>query len=150
MDEANPVKTSNPFEMFKTSEKREQEGTKIDYGDFWFHIARAGGGNRKYTRLLTERLRPHRRAIQTETINEDLARKLSMETFAEGCVINWGSATHGDGIMVGEEGEAIPFSTEAVVAMFNRLPELFQDLKAQADIHANFREVAKEGDAKNS
>lgn len=147
MDEE--AKLSSPFDLFKTSESREREGTKIDYGDFWFHIARAGGGNRKYTRILTERLRPHRRAIQTETINEDLARKLSIETFAEGCVLNWGSTAHGEGMMVGEAGEPIPFSTEAAAALLTRLPELYQDLKTQADTHANFREVAKGEDAKN-
>jgi len=148
MDDDAPTITS-PFDLFRTNQKAEQDGVKVDYDDFWFYVGRTGGGNKRYTRIITERLRPHRRAIQTETIQEDLARKLAMETFAEGCVFGWGSKKHGEGVMVGKDGEGIAYSTAAVVEMFNALPELFQDLKSQADSFANYRDGTKDADAKN-
>lgn len=144
-----PTKTDSPFTLFDTSAKHEQEGVRIDYGSFWFQVSRAGGKNRKYVLSLQRTLKPHRRAIQTETISQDKAEELAITVFVEGCLINWGSTTYGDGKMVGRNGEVIAFSQAAAIDLLRQLPDLFADLKGQAETLSNFRDDTLEEDAKN-
>ena len=140
----------SPFTMFGTDATKELEGIKIDYGPFWFHIMRAGGRNQRYAKVLTRKVKPHRRAIQLETIPIALATQLAIEVFVEGCLLNWGSTRYGDGVMIGVHGEQIPFSAEAAVKMMKDLPDLFADLKTQAESVSNFQDLVTETDVGNS
>lgn len=140
---------ANPFEMFKTNEDLEAAGIEIDYGAFWFKIARAGGGNKRFGRILAAKMKPYRRLIQEDRMPDAVAQKLLYEAVADGILLNWGSKAHGDGKMVGREGEAIEFSKEAAVALFEALPDLFQDLYSQAQRVALFRAEEDKADEGN-
>lgn len=139
----------NPFAMFQTDEALEAAGVTIDYGAFWFKIARAGGGNKRFARILTAKMKPYRRLIQEDRMPEDMAQKLLHEAVANGIVLDWGSEAHGPGNMIGKDGEAIPFSESALVALFQALPDLFADLYQQANKVALFRAGEEETDAGN-
>lgn len=138
------------YKMFGTDENKEQEGIVLNYSDiFWLRISRAGGSNERYKKVLTEKLRPYRRAIQTETITEDMSRKLLMEACAEGLVLAWGSKKYGDGKMPAKTGEALDFTVENVVRFFTDLPDIFQDVQDQAQKVSLFRQTEVDGDAGN-
>lgn len=138
------------YKMFGTDENKEQEGIVLNYSDiFWLRISRAGGSNERYKKVLTEKLRPYRRAIQTETITEEMSRKLLMEACAEGLVLAWGSKKYGDGKMPAKTGEAMDFTVENVVRFFTDLPDIFQDVQEQAGKVSLFRQTEVEGDAGN-
>lgn len=139
----------NPFAMFQTNEDLEAAGIEIDYGAFWFKIARAGGGNKKFGRILAAKMKPYRRLIQEDRLPDAVAQKLLYEAVAEGILLGWGSKAHGEGKMVGRTGEAIEFSREAAVALFEALPDLFQDLYSQAQRVALFRSEEEATDAGN-
>ena len=139
----------SPYGVFKTDEHIESTGVRIDYGEFWFLLARAGGANTRYTKLVTEKLRPHRRAIQTETLPDALGRKLMLECFIGGCLLGWGSLTYGEGSIAGPTGEAIPFTHENALRVLTDLPDLFDALRVEADNQSNFRKGSLETDAGN-
>ncbi len=140
------------YKLFKTDESLETKGIVIDYGAFRVTIARAGGKNQRYARVLEAKSKPYRRAIQTETMDPDKAQQLLLETFAEAVVLNWETKVDDQwqrGIEPEGGGDLLPFNAENVILTFQKLPDLFQDLHAQANKVALFREGVLEQEAGN-
>lgn len=145
----NTIEPGSPWALFKTDEMLEQSGIKVDYGVFYFQVARAGGANTRYRDVLRARMAPHKRAMATETMNDTLADNIVRDVFAETIVLGWGSQKHGEGKMIAQDGSAIDFSADAVKAMFKELPDLAADVMAQAQSMTLFRINIAELDAKN-
>lgn len=145
-------KFTNPFDMFQTDKSKEAEGIVLNYSDvFWIKITRAGGSNEHYKRILTEKLKPFRRAIQTETIDEAASARLLREAVAEGIVMDWGTGVYpaGAGSIPGRDGALIPFNVQNAVQLFTDLPDLFNDIYEQANKVSLFRATETEADAGN-
>ncbi len=141
------------YKQFQTSEAFETKGVEIDYGNFRVTIARAGGANKRFARLLEAKTKPFRRAIQTEMMDNDRAGDILMEVFAETIILNWETKVEGK-FKVGIEpapGEKklLPFTTANVLLTLRNLPNLFLDLQQQATREALFREEIIEDDAGN-
>lgn len=142
--------TPDIYAMFGTDPSKEQEGIVLNYSDmFWLRIARAGGSNDHYKRILADKVRPYRKAIQTETITAEMSARLMREAAAEGLVLGWGSKQYGDGLMPAKTGEALEFSVANVCRFFEDLPEIFLDVQEQAQKVSLFRSTEVETDAKN-
>lgn len=139
----------SPYEMFETNKDLEKDGIKLNYGPFWLYVARAGGANKKFSRLLEAKMKPYRRAIQTETIDEKVAEGLLREAFVEGVLLGWGSEAFGEGAIVGREKDRLEFSVAAAVQLFTDLPELYKDVQEQASKVSLFRVQNIEEDAGN-
>jgi hypothetical protein len=139
------------YKLFGTDQGLEQDGIILNYSDvFWLRVSRAGGSNERYKRILTEKTRPYRRAIQTETILPDMAAKIMREAAAEGLVLAWGSKKFGDGLMPAPDGTPMEFTVENVVKFFEALPDIFADVQEQTGKAGLFRLTEIEDDAKNS
>jgi len=145
------------YRMFKTDESLEKNGILIDYTYFRVTIARAGGGNKKFTRVMEAKAKPNKRAIQTETIEPEKILELLREAYAESIILNWEVKVGEDedknpiykqGIE-GPDGKLMPFTKENVLKTLRVLPDLFTDLQEQATKSALFREEIREADAKN-
>ncbi len=149
MTDKTKIDPASPFAQFETDEKIEQEGVRVDYGAYYFQVARAGGANTRFRDVLRERMRPHRRALATETMSDELADKLSRDVFAETVVLGWGSEKHGEGFMVARDGGKLPFTPDNVKDLFKALPELARDVMNQANSFQLFRTTIAELDAKN-
>ena len=138
----------NLFKQFKTDENLEISGINLNYGDnskgkpILIKIARAGGANKKYSKVLAELSRPHRRAIQTETLAPEKSDALLRKAFAKAVVLGWENVEDGD-------EKAIPYSEEAVEQLFKDLPDLFADVREQANSASLFRADIIETTAKN-
>jgi len=143
------IHSASPYALFETDKKVEQEGVRIDYGPFYFQVARAGGSNTRFRDVLRQRLAPHKRAMATETMSEDLADKITLDVFAETVVLGWGSVEFGEGKIAGRDGKPIDFGPEAVKQLFKDLPDLARDVMAQAQSVGLFRAVVAEVDAGN-
>jgi hypothetical protein len=142
--------TTNPYEMFETDAEIEKAGITIDYGDYYWVIARAGGANKAYGRRLEALMRPYRRAIQTETLPDAKAKELMQQAFIETVVISWGSKKHGKGIMVGRDNAPLEFTKENIAQVIKDLDWLWRDLDESSRRAALFRKVVEEVDEKNS
>lgn len=166
------------YKQFKTDTNLEKTGVDIDYGDFKVKIGRAGGGNKRFARIMEEKMKPVRRALQTETLENARAEALLRESYAEGVVLEWAVLVvaddkgkpldppqlasayreeHGHDApntvfikgIEGPEGDILPFTVENVVATFKALPDLFADIREQAGKVGLFREQGQEADAGN-
>lgn len=133
----------SPYEAFETDPNLEcGEGVRLDYGGFSITVHRAGGGNHRFLRVLEAKLKPHRRQLQAGTLDEELARGLLIEAYAEAVVVGWSGVEDRD-------GRPMAFTRENVIKLLTDLPELFRDVQEQAQGLANFRRAQREEAAKN-
>lgn len=130
------------YEMFGTDAEKEKNGVEVDFGSFKFTVGRAGPTNPRYVKALESRTRPHKRAIETGTIDQELAKQIDREAFVEGCMIGWEGITD-------EHNNVIPFSYDAAVKLFTDLPDLFLFIKEEAKKGDLFRRATNESIAGN-
>lgn len=140
--------------MFKNDETLERNGVLVDYGPFRVTLARAGGSNKKFERLMEAKVRPYKRAIQTETMDTEKTKEIMREIYADTVILNWEVKVEEDVYTQGiedlnDETKTVPFNRENVIKTLKALPELFQDLITQAGNASLFREEIRETDAKN-
>ena len=140
------------YETFKTDSGVETAGVRIEYGDFRVTVARAGGANKKFAKILDRKTKPHRRALQLETMDPEVGKRLMIETYAEAVITNWESLRDGawkQGIEAASGDALLPFTTANVIATLEALPDLFADIQEQAGKVALFRQSLREDDSKN-
>lgn len=136
------------YDQFKTDLSLEKEGIVINYGqnskgeNIDIKIARAGGHNTKFAKTAEQVLKPYRRQIANETADRD-AMELAMRTiYARSVVIGWAGVED-------ENGKPLEFTEANCIKLFTDLPDLFSDLREQAEKQALFRRVDLEDESKN-
>lgn len=136
--------SSNTYGKFATNKTAEQEGITLDYGDgMKIKVARAGGSNTKYEKLVQSRLKKYERQRQLDLLEIDTLRPILREVYAEAVVLGWEGVTDRD-------GNHLPFTKENAVKLFTDLPDLFEDIVVQAQKAALFRENILASEAGNS
>ena len=136
------------YKQFKTDKNVEKEGIVLNYGknskgeDIEIRIARAGGANIQYAKLLEAKTKPYRRQIQNETLDNDVAEKITKEVYAKAVVLGWSGVED-------ENGKELEFSFENCMKLFDDLPDLWTDIQQQSTKAALFRADILEQDAKN-
>lgn len=132
------------YEGFATDQSAEVKGIVLDFGEYGrFTVARAGGSNRAYTKMLEAETRPYRRQIENGLMSAEAADAIVKKVFAHTVVLRWEDVP-------GEDGEFIPYSRENCLKLLTDLPELFATIRDEAAKAANFRQQDAEGDVKNS
>lgn len=140
----------NPlFRTFKTDPELERQGVFIDYGpnskgrNMRIRLARAGGANEEYAKLLEQVTRPYRKAIQAGSLPKDVVEDLYLDVFARAVVK--GLENFED-----KDGADLPFTVDSVKYLAKELPDLYADWQEQANRLAVFREEVLEADVGNS
>lgn len=141
--------------QFATDAAKEVDGVVIQFGQNddgsvpGFHISRMSKANTRYTRALEVATRPYRRQIEMGTLANDVAERVFMGVFVDTVLKNWENVLLSD--VTGDasaEGFA-PFNRQNALSLFERLPELYDDLQNQAKSAALFKDEAQEAEAKN-
>jgi hypothetical protein len=136
------------FSQFETDRTAEVEGVWVDYGENSdgtipsFKVSRMSKANKKYTKALDRATRPHRRAIELETLKEETAESLFLNVFVETVLLDWKNIQD-------RSGNEIPFSKEKALEIMNALPELYDDLQDKAKKAMLFRQEVLEEEAGN-
>lgn len=146
------------YRQFKTDKNVERDGIVLNYGmntkkkPIEIRIARAGGANNRYTRLLEAAIKPYRRQLQNETMDNDVAEEITMRVYAQSVILGWSGVEFP---VLNENGEPTevmeekPYSVDNCVRLFKDLPDLWSDIQSQATRAALFRQDILEADAKN-
>jgi hypothetical protein len=139
------------YNKFKNDKGLETKGVIIDYGDFRVTVARAGGSNKKFARILETRTKPYKTAIRTDTLDKEVSKNIMLETYSEAIILNWETKIDGkfkQGIE-NEKQELIPFNQENCLLTLQELPDLFIDIQDQAMNASLYRQDILEADSKN-
>lgn len=154
---------SNLYEMFEMDTDLEREGITVNYGSVKFLIARAGGRNKAFKTVFGAKTKKYRHQIDNETLTDDAADRIIIESYAEAVVLGWWSRVedeNGDPILkkgeeqwvdtiLNKEGKKLKFSVNACIALFQDLPDLFANLQQMSQKSANYRKELEEEDEGN-
>lgn len=133
----------NLYKTYKTTDTMEKDGIDLQYGpDCRIRIARAGGSNQRFGKLLGDKLKPYRRQIDNGTMDDAVAAKIMAEVYAETVILGWTGVEDSD-------GNKLDFNRETCTNLLIDLPELFRDIQEQAQKVSNFRAEEREEDTKN-
>lgn len=159
------------FKAYKTDKSLERKGIVFtpDAGTA-ITLARAGGSNIKFAKILDAKSKPYRRQIDAGTLDPKLDRLMMVETYAEAIILNWETLVTIDdkdqliqgieadpdnkdayqGELVDYDGTLVaPFSKHNVIATLQALPDMLIDIQRQASASGNFLVQQREDDAKN-
>lgn len=146
--------------QFETDKVMEAEGVITDYGNDRIKIARAGGANKRYVRMLDLKTKPFRRAIQAGAMDNERSTAILREVYAHTVILGW-QVNKGtldepkweEGIDpkdAGEDGEELlAVNPENIIKVLRNLPDLFFDMQQQATTGALYRAELNEGSAGN-
>lgn len=133
----------SPYKQFKTDSSLENKGITLDYGDYQIRIARAGGQNKAYKKMLDRKTKPMRRQLQAGVVDDERSMAILREVYAETVILGWTNVED-------ENGKKLPFTKENVLKVITDLEDLFTDIIDQASNANLFRADGLEVAAKNS
>ena len=138
----------NIYSQFGTDRTKEKEGVWIDYGlndhgnPQRFKVSRIGKSNPEFRKCLEKVIRPHRRAIEANLLPLEQQESLYAKVFVKVVLLGWEN-------ILDREGKEIPFSEDNATALLKDLPDLYDDLQAQAAEIGNFQEEEEQTEIKN-
>jgi len=139
----------NPFEMFETEESYEINGVWQDFGDFRIKLARSGGKNTAYNKMLADEIKKLGKATFDAVDPEeatDLVRKVFVKTIIKDHEIK-GKKGWEKGVYVKKDGKitVVPFTSDNMELCLKQLPEYWDKIQQYADDYKVFqREVETE------
>jgi len=141
---------------FKTDRTAEIEGVWLEVAvndhnskPIRIKISRMSSSNKRYTKELNKVTKPHQSAIQNDALDNDLARKMLQEVFADTVLLDWENLPKSELNGNDEDTELLEFNRENALALFKELPDLYDDWESRAQKSAAFREQEREGASKN-
>lgn len=146
------------YRQLETNKALETKGVEIDYGSFRVTLARAGGANKRYEKILDAKSKPHRRAMKTETMDNEVAIGVMREVYADSIILHWETKDAKGEWQVGIEAKPkkgsdkltiVPFNRENVVQAMIDLPELLIWFKEDAEKLSLYLVQLLEEDVKN-
>lgn len=141
---------------FKTDKTAEVEGVEVavamnDHNNepIFIRISRMGTTNKRYTKALNKVTQPHQAAIQNGAMDNDLARKMLQEVFVDTILLGWKNLPKSE--LTGDEADKdeLEFTRENALALFDEMPDLYDDWEGRAQKASSFREQEREASAGN-
>ena len=129
-------------DIFALDQEYIKAGAKIDYGDAGYFVLLPMGPENKQLQKITNKVHgPYRRQIETDTLPEETSRKLALQIFAQGVIVEM--------YFKQADGSTFEDTVDNRIAVLERLPGLFLELLAHAQKRSNYQRVEDEADAKN-
>lgn len=120
------------YQAFKTDTNLEVQGVTLDFGVAKFKVRRAGGSNRAYATVFSNKSKPHIRKINTGTLDEDTGLQILLDTYFEAVVLGWEGVTD-------ENGEPLEYNRENFHKVMRDLPDLWMTIRTECDNMRNFQ-----------
>ena len=129
-------------DVFKLDPEYVKAGAKIDYGDLGYFVLRPmGPENEQLSKVANRIYAPYRRQQETDTLPDEVSRKLAVRIFAEAVVDEMAYNQ--------DDGTVLEDTIDNRVEVLERLPQLFLKLTEDAQKRGNFQRAEVEADAKN-
>ena len=134
--------------IYGTNKAKEVSGVRLEVGmnDFnnkpiFITVSRMSRNNQKYQQAFSDKFDPHMAAIQADALGETMARKLTRELFADEILHNVENLPLSDLTGNDEDNDKVmEYTRDNVLALFEELPEVYDDWEGRAKKAANFRD----------
>lgn len=154
---------SSLFAQFATNRKAEVEGVPVTFGNVnedgtvpTFRLARMGKSNKRYQKLIEAETKPHIHAIRSNNLAPELDEAITLKVFCATVLVGWENVIVPEvfqptsDVPGGElKDRPVPFSAENAEKLMKALPELYANLKEQAQGMAIFRAEELAADSKS-
>lgn len=146
------------YKQLETDKALEIKGVEVDYGSFRVTLARAGGANKRYEKLLNALSKPHQRAMKTETMDNEVAIDIMRKVYAGAIIMHWEAKDAKGEWEVGIEAKPkkpgdpitiVPFNHGNALQAMIDLPELLIWFKDDAEKLSLYLVQLLEEDVKN-
>lgn len=141
---------------FKTDKTLEKNGVDVAVGindhngqAIYITIRRQGTGNKAYTSALQKAMEPHQSSLATETMDNDLAGQIIRQVFASTVLLGWRNLPKSELTGNDEDTAELDFTKDNAIALFDEMPEMYDDWSARAKKAATFRGAIMEANAGN-
>ena len=74
---------TSAYKAFGSDKSLELDGILLNFGDFRFRVARAGGTNHAFRRMLQARLKPYRFQMDNDTMDDSVSESVMRQCYAE-------------------------------------------------------------------
>lgn len=141
---------------FKTNKTLESEGVDIEVAindhngePITIRVSRMTRTNKRYAKRLEVATRPHSAAIANETLDNEIGHKVLQEVFVDTILLGWNNLPKSE--LTGDEDDAelLTFTRENALALFDEMPDLYDDWEKRAKSAAIFRDAEREANAGN-
>lgn len=126
---------------FKTDKVKETEGVWFDIDADGAQVLVARAGNRKYAKKLEKITKPHRHALRSRNMSDDLGDKLLAEAMAGTILLDWKKLEF--------DGVSLIFSEEKAKELLQTLPDFRRIIDDFSNDINSFKEMDDEEDLKN-
>lgn len=133
------------FDMFETDEGVETMGVLLRYGPtIRILVARAGGANKPFERLVKNLTKPHRqmlKAVQSgngSDADAEVLEAIMQEAYAKTVVRGW------EGVQLEKNGPMVECTPENVLALFRKIPQMWIDIRDFASNYINYLAVSED------
>ncbi len=136
------------YAQYETDPEIEKAGVWVELGpntqgkEMRIRVARAGGANENYLKLLEFRSKPMRRAIQTNTADRKRLQEIIRDCSAETLVTEWENFEN-------RAGEPLAFNVENVCTIFRDVPFVFETVQETSNTLQLYLKEIQEVDSKN-
>jgi hypothetical protein len=111
-----------------------------------FKIARAGGANKRYTKVQTMLMKPNmalfRNSKDITPERMDLINEIAKKCFFETLLLDWRDVKN-------KQGEVVPFNRENAESLMKQLPNLYDFLMGESQALSTFNSATVEDEAGN-
>jgi hypothetical protein len=135
---------------FKTNRTAEIEGVTIPVGinehnggEITITVSRMSRSNKRYTKAIEERTRPHSAAISNETLDTEIGDKILREVFVDTVLLGFTNLPKSELTGDPADTEELPFTRENALALFDELPDMYDDWEARAKKSSTFRDTER-------
>ena len=119
--------------LFKTSDTLEQEGVDFAINEKTsFRLRHFSQNNPKIKAALAKHYKPYARQVQLGTLDQKKETEINVKVFSDCCLVSW------QGVEI--DGVEVECNRENALALFSRLPALFEALWKHANDYNNYRE----------
>jgi hypothetical protein len=140
---------------FKTDSAKEVEGIEVQIGRNddgsvpTFVIGRSSKTNKPYQAALTKAAAPFQRQIQLKVDVSAQLEKAFLEVFCGYILRGWSNVLKSDVTGNADDKGLAEFSKANAIALFTRLPDLYEFLQEQSNTASLYLETVREESAKN-
>jgi hypothetical protein len=147
------------YNGYITDPAKEQAGIVKDFGDFVVTVARAGGSNEAYGRIMAELYLPYEQVMALDEMPEDKARELWYQGVARTVIKHWAFKSPDpenhkktilrDGLGIDDQGQVVPATEANIIELFKAAHELFIEIRSFAERRENYSRANMQAAAKN-
>jgi hypothetical protein len=129
---------SGLFKQFAYSPKLEAEGVEVKYSPNadgtipTFTILRTHGRNQRFMQAWSKHAEPFEKARQKGKMTDEQARQININVFIDGLLVGFANVQDENSIMI--------IDNTGIAELFNKLPDLFEDLQQRSVAAGTFQE----------